>query len=455
VNLRWKTAKDISKQEFEEFVEKYTSYGVEIEDTKKRRGFGVVEDEDSELELENLSNVYSLADCARRYSANAIFIMKVKVDTEPQYWCCLVSNGIPVIDYADESLDSAIRPALNRLSDVDGQNLLIAEHVSVVVDEEIKNVVDNSEVYQDILNRRDFHVNRLSGLDLYTRKGEVLNSVSFGNIFSKFINQKVLILSAVVTIAILAIGFAATGKRDPYADLDFGEQNNVIEVIDYTGDVEKDVTIYMAGSDPMWLSSAIGIWDSWPSLKLPLQRTRGDCKLNESKVECSIAYQVTNNNLDPGPAFIDLKSQSLGYKASLNLRSLVVKDNSIVELKGFKAEDLDRLPDLDGVRVAISKFVNINNKVDLTLGELKIRTIGGKQKYFSTLDDETVSRLTIAELSFRLVGSGQRDFVQTVNNLSRMTTFKTNNVQFSGTLPISWEFEGSFVMRKSDNESIF
>lgn len=452
INLRWANAANIDAEEFIELTERYTDYGIRISDENKRVGFGLVEDEDSRDLAESFDELYSLADSAREYSSNAIFIAKLRVDSSHLIWGCLVSDGVPVIDFADQSVDLALSPILNRLSELGGDDLLKVQNLSIIVDEELNDETDESVVYQKIITKRDFRVRKLLGGELYTCEGKRLSNIKYRE--NKILSGNGIKAVALLLILILFAGLLANylgSSSDPYANLDFGDQANYIEDnVDYTGDIEEDISLYLLGASPDWLEKAINEWETWPARPLPYKKDAGSCRISNKGINCEIKYSNDGSSISAGHAYKNLMKKAKSLVASVDASNLSVEYDLRTENKKYGIDSLSDLANLDDVIILVNRMT-VSGKYEIAVSAIKVVTIAGKQDYFSSLSDSEKDLMTVGQAAFQISGKGRTRLFDALNDLSEIGIFKTSEVKFEGLFPIRWVVEGSFVIKDKDN----
>lgn len=116
LSLRWHTASAKKTLQADAWLERYSADRAIYLTSEKKVSIGVVENTSHDDSLVP-RKAYSLAAMfASRYE-NAVIILEFPTSDGSLYWGCIISNGVPEMDYASATIDLVMAPIASRLDD--------------------------------------------------------------------------------------------------------------------------------------------------------------------------------------------------------------------------------------------------------------------------------------------------------------------------------------------------
>jgi hypothetical protein len=438
-SLRWLQGSRISKNELNEFTEKFSNKGVFYK-SNNLFSYGVI-DKGDDLE----TNLPALAPVFADYKKNCIIFLKSMNGNEGIYWGCLISNGVPIIDFTSTDLDSVINPILKRLSEPGGDSHLYVDAPSLLVDKSSMDELENNAKFNQLLFARSGLVKLILNPNvLKVNSYHYIKKIKYGSNTTGIVdslNKKGVLL---IGLIFLAFGIFFSSEEKPIAvEL---KKSFSIPVKDYSSAIKDSFDEYIDGNDHKWATTAYRSMGSFKNNRGPFKKVSSTCLLREEI--CNFVYSRVGSR-DYKTAIKALEVEELSFTLSLDAQELKIyipmNLKSKKEINLYESDDFKEIRDLLYVRDDIKQRTD---DVSFIISEPNVLSIGGKKGFFQNLSIDLKEKLSFFSYAVSISGDSRSHIDGLENDLKEFSNLMIYSISrdFVKSSGQSWIVDGEHLI---------
>lgn len=449
-SLRWLYGSKITKNDFSDFTEKHSSKGLFFQ-SNEFMAYGVLDSEDKDEE----TNLPSLAAAFADYKKNCVVFLKLAAEEGDVYWGGLISNGVPIIDFAANDLDSVISPILKRLTEPGGASYLYVEAPTLLFGESIEEELKANNKFNQLLFARGGLVElKLNPSAIQVDDAFRVKKIKF-NSGKTIPNQKNILKYFLLGVVILlSLFFAFGGENESVVSAKFTPSFKLpVEAKDYSNEMNDLFSEYVDGNKYSWVVNAYKLMGQLNDNLGPFRKTSGECVARE-KV-CTLIFTRVGVR-DYKHVAEMLTDKGVVFFISLDAKKLTIKLPFDFETKEeLTLNNVDKFTPL-------RKFLYVRNDVkqrtsDMELGisEPSIISIGGKKGFFSSLSLDLKEKLSFFSYPVLITGKSRHHLTVLEKDVSMINNLLIASIErkFLEEFGKSWSLKGEYLINIKEGVS--